>query len=249
MLKVPEKIDSGFNAFLDKSQIPITHYNYYKKWLRYYLDYCHKYRFDPLNPASLPNFINKLKDKKQTGLQQKQAHESISLFYELIRQGFDLKRFLPSITRHESGNNGKSPRITPGVHSTAEFHKQKLADLNRRLQINKGQTNFSWQTMYDELTDQIKVRHYSPKTLKTYTFWVRKFQYFTKSKNPEALSTSDVKEFLTFLAVEQKVSASSQNLAFNSLLFFFNNALKKDFGKIDGVVRAKKKPRTPIRDS
>jgi integron integrase len=100
--------------------------------------------------------------------------------------------------------------------------------------------------MCDELTDQIKVRHYSPKTLKTYTFWVRKFQYFTKSKNPEALSTSDVKEFLTFLAVKQKVSASSQNQAFNALLFFFRNILKKEFGKVDGVVRAKRKPYIPV---
>jgi site-specific recombinase XerD len=89
---------------------------------------------------------------------------------------------------------------------------------------------------YDELANQIKVRHYSPKTLKTYRSYVRKFQTFTKSKNPESLSNLDVKDFLTFLAVEQKVSASSQNLAFNSLLFLFNHVLKRDFGKIEGMV-------------
>jgi integron integrase len=55
-----------------------------------------------------------------------------------------------------------------------------------------------------------------------------------------------VKEFLTFLAVEQKVSASSQNQAFNALLFLFRHVLKKDFGRVDGVVRAKQRPYIPV---
>jgi len=85
MLPVPAKIDSGFFAFLEKRGIKPTYHNYYKKWLRYYLDYCFKYHCDPLNPQSLTNFLNKLKEKKQTAFQQKQAHESIGIFYELIR--------------------------------------------------------------------------------------------------------------------------------------------------------------------
>jgi len=93
---------------------------------------------------------------------------------------------------------------------------------------------------------ETKVRHYSPNTLKSYSIWVRKFQYFSKSKEPELLSASDVKEFLTFLAVKQKVSASSQNQAFNALLFFFRHVLNREFGKIDGVVRAKRKPHIPV---
>jgi len=55
-----------------------------------------------------------------------------------------------------------------------------------------------------------------------------------------------VKEFLSFLAVRQNVSASSQNQAFNALLFFFRHVLHKEFGKIDGVVRAKNKRRIPV---
>jgi integron integrase len=55
-----------------------------------------------------------------------------------------------------------------------------------------------------------------------------------------------VKEFITHLAVECGVSASSQNQAFNALLFFFRNVLQKDFGEIRGVVRAKRKPYIPV---
>lgn len=56
----------------------------------------------------------------------------------------------------------------------------------------------------------------------------------------------DVKGFLSFLAVDRKVAASSQNQAFNALLFLFNHVLEKEFGKIEGVVRAKRTKYLPV---
>ena len=99
----------------------------------------------------------------------------------------------------------------------------------------------SWINEYDKLKNEIKVRHYSPKTLRSYKGWAQKFQTFTKSKSPDLLSTNDVKEFLTHLAVNRNVASSTQNQAFNSLLFFFRYVLNREFGKVDGVVRAKRK--------
>ena len=71
------------------------------------------------------------------------------------------------------------------------------------------------------------------------------FRLILKSKDFHLLSQQDVIDFLSFLAVEKKVSASSQNQAFNALLFLFRNVLKKDFGEIRGVARAKRKPYIP----
>jgi hypothetical protein len=56
--------------------------------------------------------------------------------------------------------------------------------------------------------------------LRSYRSWIRQFQTFVKSKEASLIEVDDVKGFLTWLAVERHVSASSQNLAFNSLLFF-----------------------------
>jgi len=64
------------------------------------------------------------------------------------------------------------------------------------------------------MADEIKVRHYSRKTLQTYALWSRQFQRFLKNKPPQELSTADVKEYLTFLAVKCHVAASTQNQAF-----------------------------------
>ncbi|MCF8068294.1 MAG: integron integrase [Desulfobacterales bacterium] len=103
-----------------------------------------------------------------------------------------------------------------------------------------------WNIAIDSIKNEIELRHYSKKTLKAYTLWAAKLKYFTKNKLPEFLTPEDVKDFLTFLAVKKKVSASSQNQAFNGLLFFFRHVLKKEFGKIEGVVRAKRKPYIPV---
>jgi len=72
-----------------------------------------------------------------------------------------------------------------------------------------------WDELLAKLAAEIKVRHYSRKTLKTYANWSRQFQRFLKNKLPAELSTADVKDYLTFLAVNCRVAASTQNHAFN----------------------------------
>jgi site-specific recombinase XerD len=94
--------------------------------------------------------------------------------------------------------------------------------------------------VYNTLNSEIKIRHYSPKTLKSYWSWTRHFQTFTKSKDYQTLAQQDVIDFLSHLAVVKQVSASSQNQAFNALLFLYKHVLKKEFGEIKGVARAKR---------
>jgi integron integrase len=103
-----------------------------------------------------------------------------------------------------------------------------------------------WDQLLAVLAAEIKVRHYSRKTLKTYALWARQFQRFLKSKPPPELSTADVKEYLTYLAVKCHVAASTQNQAFNALLFLYRHALKREFGELRGVPRAKKSLYVPM---
>ncbi len=103
-----------------------------------------------------------------------------------------------------------------------------------------------WRGVYDKLDTAIKVRHYAPKTLKSYRAWTRKLHGYVRGRAPSALSTEDVKGFLSYLAVEKQLSAASQNQAFNALLFLFRHVLGKDFGQVAGLVRAKRKPSIPV---
>ena len=103
----------------------------------------------------------------------------------------------------------------------------------------------AWDKVIADLADEIKLQHLSRNTLKAYADWVRKFQSYLKDKPPETLSSAEVKAYLTYLAVDCKVSSSHQDLAFNSLLFLYRYALKKDFGILKDIPRAKKSTYIP----
>jgi len=103
-----------------------------------------------------------------------------------------------------------------------------------------------WKQVYAELFSAIRTRHYSRNTLKTYTTWLRHFQGFIKDKTPSALTPEDVKAFLGYLAIDRRVAATTQNQAFNALLFLFRHILHKDFGDHRDTVRAKSRPYIPV---
>lgn len=123
------------------------------------------------------------------------------------------------------------------------FHSGK--SMVKKVQI-EVQNSADWMQVYTKLENAIKIKHYSPRTLKSYVGYTRQFQAFVKSKSLELVEVADVKEFLTYMAVKMKVSVSSQNLAFSALLFLFRNVFKTEFGKIDGIVRAKRRLSIPV---
>jgi integron integrase len=232
MLPIPPRLQVQFEDHMRKKAVPKKNHGLFKKWLRYYLDFCERYQFSATRKESLPEFLGKLREKRQTKAQQEQAACAIGVFYDSI--------------------DGKPPSQKPpmALGSTPPrkaYHKDvKERSVHEASSKPLGTRGASWETEYAALANEIKVRHYSPKTLNTYRGWARKFQTFTKSKQPPSLSTHDVKEFLTFLAVKRKVSSSTQNQAFNALLFFFRHVLGKEFGAVDGVVRAKRKAYIPV---
>jgi len=217
MKEIPAEIRVLYDALLVQKKIPEKSRFYYTKWLRYYLDFCFKYGFNQSNKESLAYFIKKLKEKNQTEQQQKQALHAISIYFDIEFADKDKKIPL-------------------------ENKKRILSSKKEGLKS----TNADWRPVYSALNAEIKLRHYSPKTFQSYRGWVRQLQGFTKSKDPQLLAVSDVKDFLTFLAVERKVAASTQNQAFNALLFLFRHILKNEFGELKDVVRAKRKPYIPV---
>ena len=83
MKQIPSEISALYDKHLNDKAIPKKDYFYYRKWLRYYLDFCFKYSHNKTNKESLNLFIGKLKEKKQNDQQLKQAFHAVSLYYEL----------------------------------------------------------------------------------------------------------------------------------------------------------------------
>jgi hypothetical protein len=234
MLQIPSALLSQFQTYLLNTAIPKPQHAAYIKWLRYYLDFCQKYHFPDSQTETLPHFLHKLLEKKQTNLQQQQASHAVSLYYELI--GFKashndlpslkkdgLTRQALDVSSHPPDSLPKETKTSPGAISSGKAPPEPPHKTVSFSNLAKTSTGVSWVAAYTRLAGEIQVRHFSPKTLKAYTQWLRHFQTFTQSKDLESLSSADVKEFLTFLAVTRKVSASTQNQAFNALLFFYRH--------------------------
>ena len=432
-MNIPLKIKTVFDLYLAKKNVPHAEHGNYRKWLRYYLDFCNKYRFDETKKESLPNFIKKLEEKHQSSNQQKQASDAVNLYYSLCRPvskniipdyneivpptrmilpsednspygsqatkcsfipsednspyGSQATKcsFIPSEDNSPYGsqatkcsfitkaaklrsvhlpdkdmplikqnqifvsaqnNNSNRQAYSGNLKRTVTYENVKVNiknqnpnystysysdsqpdfndlnnsvnennhDYNKRLLppriihtkaakqpsvhlsptriihtkaaklpsvhlpnkdgllINRSESygsdqNYSstkqnnsanlkepgnhekakeWKAAFNELNGLIKIKHYSPKTLRAYTTWIRNFQGFTRNKDIKTLLPSDVKDFLEYLAVKRNVSASTQNLAFNSLLFFFRHVIKVDFGDQKSNLRAKRKPYIPV---
>lgn len=92
----------------------------------------------------------------------------------------------------------------------------------------------------------IRVRHYSIRTEESYLFWVQRFILFHGKRHLGELGAVEVGQFLTHLAVDRKVAASTQNQALNALVFLYKNVLERPLGEVADVVRARRPQRLPV---
>lgn len=93
--------------------------------------------------------------------------------------------------------------------------------------------------------EELEVRHYARRTVKTYEQWLRRFLRFHGLRHPRTMGSAEVNAFLTHLAVGLKVSPSTQNQALAALLFLYRELLAMDLD-LDGVVRARTRRRLPV---
>jgi integron integrase len=100
--------------------------------------------------------------------------------------------------------------------------------------------------LLDQVRDRIRVKHYSIRTETQYVHWIRRFILFHGKRHPRDMGPREMEAFLTHLAVEGRVSASTQNQALSALLFLYREVLEMEVPWLDKVVRAKRPRRLPV---
>lgn len=100
--------------------------------------------------------------------------------------------------------------------------------------------------LMDQVRHTIRALHYSRKTEKTYCYWIRFFVRFHRYRHPSDMGADEISQFLTWLAVKRKVSAATQNIAFNAIIFLYRKVLDIQLAHIDNVIRAKPSRRLPV---
>ncbi len=100
--------------------------------------------------------------------------------------------------------------------------------------------------LLEQVRNCIRTRHLAFRTEKTYLYWVRRFLWFHELKDPRSLGADEIGAFLTSLAVNNKVTASTQNQALAAVLFLYRDALGLELPWLADIVRAKRPVRLPV---
>ena len=102
------------------------------------------------------------------------------------------------------------------------------------------------QRLLDRVRGEIRALHYSLRTEQTYVQWIRRFILFHDKRHPHDMGAQEVGEFLTHLATERSVAASTQNQAKSALLFLYGRVLKVDLPWLDEVVSSRTHKKLPV---
>jgi len=116
--------------------------------------------------------------------------------------------YLKGLTPTSSTNRGGAARIV-AINSPTAPQKPKLLE---------------------QVRHAIRIRHLSPRTEQAYVGWIKRFIFFHNKRHPAEMGEAEIGQFLSSLATDSRVSASTQNQALNALLFLYNKVLEKKIG-------------------
>jgi len=99
--------------------------------------------------------------------------------------------------------------------------------------------------LLDQLSDAIRAKHYSLRTEQTYIDWCRRYILFHNKRHPKDMGLPEIRDFITHLATERNLAASSQNQALSAIIFLYRHVLLIELEFPTDVIRAKKPDRLP----
>jgi integron integrase len=100
--------------------------------------------------------------------------------------------------------------------------------------------------LLDQVRDVIRRKHFSLRTEQAYCDWIRRFILYQRKRHPQEMGEAEITEFLTHLARDGLVAASTQNQALSAILFLYREVLERDIGWLDRVERVKRPARLPV---
>ncbi|MBI1727808.1 MAG: integron integrase [Candidatus Rokubacteria bacterium] len=135
------------------------------------------------------------------------------------------------------------PQTTGSLSYAAAFGEARAPALAVR---EVGPASAPKPRLLDRVREAIRVRHYSRRTEKTYVGWIRRYIFFHGKRHPAEMGAPEITRFLTSLAGESKVAASTQNQALSALLFLYREVLLQEVPWLDDLVYAKRPKHLPV---
>ena len=186
MIQLPPHLCSQYRSFCADNGVNDNEFTDHLKWVRYFLDFCEKYRITGDDADRTGLFLDKLRQKGQSEEKRQQAKIAVSRYFNMIRGGLCRQSSIQAVPTESH----------PDLRTELPAHTQSIVSATESFYNVAGYQEKSdspeWDEVLGKLADEIKVRHYSRKTLKTYALWSRQFQRFLKNKPPLELTTAAI---------------------------------------------------------
>ena len=100
--------------------------------------------------------------------------------------------------------------------------------------------------LLDDVRLVLRTAHYSRRTEATYVYWIKRFASHYRDRDPAQMGADEIRSFVSHLAVQDRVTASTQNQALCALVFLYGRVIGKEVGVLEGIDRAKTPTRLPV---
>ncbi len=231
----------NFTDFLAKHKhIRQKEIPFYKFWITLYIGYVENIRRnnpDKIKPL-LNNSYNSTRYAKTTAIPSFGLHEeTINHFLSLLKPKYKDWQ----ITQAENAIRLFIKFTSSSSHSLAHKNNSQKHHVPEPIKSsnNKTSNKEQWENVKTKLTSIMRTQHKSYRTEKTYIGWINRFATYLNYKNPFNLTHREIQAFLTHLAINRRVSAATQNLAFNAIYFFYKNYLGITNIELQGAIRSK----------
>jgi integron integrase len=209
-----------FEAVLLESRVPSRLWGYYWNWVSVFREYCRLRPSLRMDSEALALFLTDFERSGRNREWMEQARVAVMIFGRKV--GFT-----------QAPEPGAPPPPSPVPLRSSDSPGQLKSELG-----------LEWRGVIDRVLAEVRIRHYSSKTLKAYRHWIEAFGIWAQPRLPAGMDAEAARGFLSGLA-ERGVSSATQNQAFSALQFLFVNVWHRDFSRLAGTPRAARRVRLP----
>ena len=257
----------GYFEVLEELRIPEKYHTFYAQWVRLFFNrMLGNRRRQDLGWREIVAFLTDLASRDQVASWQlTQAQDALTIYYEQFR-GISLeaggqrseigsRRTAARGQRPEARAEKAEPAVKPlstGREKPAVAEKIPLprevrgdaAIPNPERKVDAGTVN--WRALHKAVRDMLRLKHYAYRTEQTYLHWIKRFVEYHHNRKPSSMGAAEIHAFLSHLAVNLDVSASTQNQALNAIVFMYRDVLKREAGDFHDFQRARVRRRLPV---
>jgi len=239
---------AGYFEVLDEAQIPKRQQGFYAHWVRQFFARClGQRRRRDLGRAEINGFLQLLgEDETTADWQVEQAQGALELYYERFRGIALASRSFTAV----AVPIGPLPEKAADIGAKRPIPKPRgvtpLLSVPAPVAAVPPARKADLQALEEAVRGALRVGHYAYETEKTYVSWIKRFVRYHGVRRPSEMGEAEIHQYLSHLAINERVAATTQNQALNAIVFVYKKVLQRDLGDFSDFARAKVGKRLPV---